>query len=263
MLLALLLATRLATGAMLDPIGTPRKVGNFPLAIVPSPDGNQLVLLLNGWRQQGIQVIDRAGGDVLQTIEQPAAFLGLTFAPDGRTLYASGGDDDVIYVYRWEGGRAAADGTIALRPPKKHSKDSAASYPAGLTFSPDGRFLYAAESLADTVAVIDVAKRAVVQHVVTDRYPYAVLSDRNRIYVSCWGDSTIDAFTRSENGLLSKRSRIAAGRHPSALLLSGSRLYATSATTNTISILIRRRRGRTRGARLTRSRCRATASVYL
>ncbi|HYS55256.1 MAG TPA: alkaline phosphatase family protein [Thermoanaerobaculia bacterium] len=237
MLLTLLLATRLSTGAMLDPIASPHKVGNFPLAMLPSPDGNQLVLLLNGWRQQGIQVVDRASGDVLQTIEQPAAFLGLTFAPDGRTLYASGGNDDVIHVYRWEGGRAAADGTIALRAPKKNPKDSGTAYPAGLTFSPDGRFLYAAENLGDTIAVIDVAERAVVQHVVTDRYPYAVVADRNHLYVSCWGDSTVNAFARGQNGLLSERSRIAAGRHPSALLLSGSRLYATSATTDTISVI--------------------------
>src|SRR6266550_4398693 len=123
-LLALLLATRLSTGAVLDPVSTPHKVGNFPLAIVASPDGNQLVLLLNGWRQQGIQVIDRASGDVVQTIEETAAFIGLTFSPDGHTLYASGGNDDVIYVYRWEGGRAVADGTIPLRPPKKNPKDA-------------------------------------------------------------------------------------------------------------------------------------------
>src|SRR2546430_11943363 len=119
MLLALLLATRLATGAMLDPVSTPHKVGNFPLAIVPSPDGNQLVLLLNGWRQQGIQVVDRASGAVLQTIEETAAFIGLTFSSDGKTLYASGGHDDVVYVYRWEAGRALADGIIPLLAPQK------------------------------------------------------------------------------------------------------------------------------------------------
>ncbi|HEX9501820.1 MAG TPA: bifunctional YncE family protein/alkaline phosphatase family protein [Thermoanaerobaculia bacterium] len=237
MLLTLLLATRLSTGAMLDPVSSPHKVGNFPLAMVASPDGNQLVLLLNGWRQQGIQVVDRANGDVVQTLEQPAAFIGLTFAPDGHTLYASGGNEDAIYVYRWEGGRATADGTIPLRAPKKNPKDGGTSYPAGLTFSADGRFLYAAENLADTIAVIDVARREVVQRAVTDRYPYAIVIDRNQLYVSCWGDSTLNAFAKDANGLLSKRSRIAAGRHPSAILATGARLYVTSASTDTISVI--------------------------
>ncbi|HEY8133507.1 MAG TPA: alkaline phosphatase family protein [Thermoanaerobaculia bacterium] len=228
---------RLATGAMLDPIAPPKTVGNFPLAIVASPDGNQLVLLLCGWRQQGIQVIDRASGAVLQTVEQTAAFSGLIFSADGKTLYASGGNDDAIYVYRWEGGRATADGTIPLNAPKKDPKASGVYYPAGLAASPDGRFLYAAENLGDSVAVIDVAARAVVQRVVTDRYPYAVAVDRSRAYISCWGDSAVNAFSRNANGLLSRRSRIAAGRHPSALLLSGSRLYATSATTDSIAVI--------------------------
>src|SRR5260370_110538 len=213
MLLTLLLATRLSTGAMLDPVSSPHKVGNFPLAMVASPDGNQLVLLLNGWRQQGIQVVDRANGDVVQTLEQPAAFIGLTFAPDGHTLYASGGNEDAIYVYRWEGGRATADGTIPLRAPKKNPKDGGTSYPAGLTFSADGRFLYAAENLADTIAVIDVARREVVQRAVTDRYPYAIVIDRNQLYVSCWGDSTLNAFAKDANGLLSNAFSVESPQH--------------------------------------------------
>jgi YVTN family beta-propeller protein len=228
---------RLSTGAMLDPIAPPKTVGNFPLASVASPDGDRLVLLLCGWRQQGIQVIDRASGDVLQTLEQTAAFIGLTFSPDGKTLYASGGNDDTIYVYRWDSGSATADGTIALQAPKKDPKASGVSYPAGLAVSPDSRFLYVAENLGDSVAVIDVARRAVVQRVITDRYPYAVAADRSQLYVSCWGDSTVNAFSRNANGPLSRRSRIAAGRHPSALLLSGSRLFTASATTDSIAVI--------------------------
>jgi DNA-binding beta-propeller fold protein YncE len=236
-LLSLLLLTRLPTGAMLDPAAPPHKVGNFPLAMVPSPDGKELVLLMCGWRQQGIQVVDRATGDVLQTLEQPSAFIGLTFSPDGHTLYASGGNEDAVYVYRWESGRATADGTIALRPPKKNPKADGTSYPAGLALSADGRFLYVAENLGDSIAVIDVAQRIVVHRAMTDRYPYDVAVDRDHLYASCWGDSTVNAFARSSNGLLSHRSRIPAGRHPSALLLRGSRLFVASATTDSIAVI--------------------------
>ena len=235
LLLSLLLAVRLPTGATLDPIGPPKPIGNFPLAIVPSPDGNQLVALLCGWRQQGIQVIDRAIGSVAQTIEQKGAFIGLTFSADGHTLYASGGNDDVIYVYRWENGRATADGTIALHQPKKKPKDSGVEYPAGI--AADGRFLYVAENLGDTVAVVDLTKRRVLQRAVTDRYPYAVTYDANHVYISCWGDSTVNVYAKDANGLLSRRSRISVSRHPSAMLLKGSRLFVTSATSNRIDIV--------------------------
>jgi YVTN family beta-propeller protein len=235
--LPLMAQQRLPTGLLLDPVAPPHKVGNFPLAMVASSDGKQLVLLLCGWRQQGIQVIDRASGDVLQTLDQGAAFIGLTFSPDGRTLYASGGNDDAIYVYRWENGRATADGTIPLRAPKKDPKADGLEYPAGLACSPDGKFLYVAENLGDSVAVIDLAQRSVLQRAITDRYPYTVAVDANHLYVSCWGDSTVNAFSRSSSGLLSRRARVPAGRHPSALLLHGSRLFATSATTDSIAVI--------------------------
>src|SRR5690349_5732661 len=77
----------LPTGVCLDTAGHSFDVGNMPLAMVASPEGDRLVLSLNGWRQQGIQVVDPRSGRVVQTIKQPGAFLGLAFSPDGRTLY--------------------------------------------------------------------------------------------------------------------------------------------------------------------------------
>src|SRR5437588_9223974 len=92
-------SAQLPTGATLDPVAPSHAVGNFPLAAALSPEGDRVVLLLSGWRQpgEGIQVVDRASGAVEQTIGQPSAFLGLAFARDGRALYTSGGNDDVVH----------------------------------------------------------------------------------------------------------------------------------------------------------------------
>src|SRR5436190_3448501 len=165
-LLAAALANRLPTGAQLDPVSPASRIGNFPLALVASPDGKQLVALLCGWRQQGLQVIDSATGAVLQTVEQPAAFIGITFSPDGKTLYTSGSNADNIHVYQWANGRVTADGTILLGLPKKPHED-ADEYPAGLAISKDGRFLYVADNVSDGLSVIDVARRVVVQRLTT------------------------------------------------------------------------------------------------
>src|SRR5947209_10014308 len=88
-------AVQLPTGATLDPVAPSHAVGNFPLAAVLAPGGDRVVLLLCGWRQpgEGIEVVNRATGEVEQTIGQPSAFLGIAFAPDGKTLYTSGGND--------------------------------------------------------------------------------------------------------------------------------------------------------------------------
>src|SRR5207244_12931322 len=128
-------------------------VGHCPLARAVAPGGEGVALLLNGWREQGVQIIDRKSGAVVQTLPQIAAFLGLAFSPDGKTLYASGGNDDSIFIYRWNGSEAVADGKIDLveRPkpaPKEKPKDPVGTqYPAGIAVSHDGRFLFVAENL--------------------------------------------------------------------------------------------------------------------
>src|SRR3954452_5956930 len=138
---------RLPTGVSLGPVAESHGVGNFPLAIAVAPGGERVALLLNGWRQQGVQIVDRKSGAVVQTLPQIAAFIGLAFSTDGKTLYASGGNDDSIFVYRWNGSEATAGGKIGLveRPhtlPNAKAKDpDGTQYPAGIATSSDGRVL--------------------------------------------------------------------------------------------------------------------------
>lgn len=158
----------------------------MPLAMILSPDGAYAVLLLNGWREQGVQIVERRSGTVVQTLPQPAAFLGLAFSPDGRTLYASGGSQDVVYRYAWTGGRATLTDSVVLA--RKAPRANGTSYPAGLASSRDGRSLYVAENLADSLAVIDLRTGAVVQRFATERYPYGVVvAPDGAVYVSAWG----------------------------------------------------------------------------
>src|ERR1044071_433542 len=92
---------RLPTGAVLDPAGHSVALGSMPVAMVFSPDSSQIVSVLSGYREQGAQVFGVASARVVQTLVQPAAFLGAAFSPDGRTLFVSGGNRDVVYVYAW------------------------------------------------------------------------------------------------------------------------------------------------------------------
>ena len=235
---------RLPTGVSLDPAAESHGVGNFPLAIAVAPGGERVALLLNGWRQQGVQIVDRKSGAVTQTLPQTAAFVGLAFSNDGKTLYASGGNDDSIFVYRWNGTEATADGKIDLveRPapvPNAKPKDAdGIEYPAGIATSHDGHFLYVAENLGDTVAVVDLSTKRIIQRVKTDHYPYTVVTDaRGDVYVSAWGDNTINRFRANADGTLRRIARIVVGRHPSAMVIRGTRLYVASGSTDSISVV--------------------------
>lgn len=228
---------KLPTGRTLDPAGVEWPVGSMPLAMVLSPSGREIVVLLNGWREQGVQVVDRASGRIAQTIPQAAAFLGLAFSSDGRTLYVSGGNQDVVYRYAWANGRAQLTDSIVIEPkaPQKNGR----RYPAGLALSPDGSHLYVAENLTDSLAVVDLATDQVVQRFGVERYPYGVVVDaRGTVYVSAWGGSTVSSFSGA-GGRLTATGQMNAGRHPSALLLNhdGSRLFVASGSTDRITVL--------------------------
>ena len=227
---------------MLDPAGSSIDLGPLPLAMTLSPDKKSAIVLLNGWREQGIQVIDRASSKVVQKVSLPAVFLGLAFSPDGTSLYVSGGNQDVIYRFDWRDGRATLADSIALafKPPGH----SGTRYPAGIAISNDGRTLYAAENLADSVAVIDLASRRVVQRLATEKYPYGVIVGRDGfVYVSSWNGWTVSALPPRGNGTLDNGTRIRVGRHPSAMTLSadGSRLFVASGSTDKIAVVDTRR----------------------
>jgi YVTN family beta-propeller protein len=228
---------RLPTGAILDPAGPSVALGSMPVAMVFSPDSQRIVAVLSGYREQGAQVIDCASRRVVQTITQRAAFIGACFAPDGRTLFVSGGNRDLVYVYAWRDDSAALADSIAIGPGPDSTGGRA--YPAGLACSPDGARLYVAENLADSLAVVDLASKRVTQHLPTGRYPFGVVVDRaGKVYASAWGASWIATFAPTANGLEARR-RISVGPHPSTMLLDSEarRLYATCASSDRIAVV--------------------------
>ena len=234
---------RLPTGVRLDPAGPRIDVGSLPLAAVLSPDSSHILLLLNGWRQQGVQVVNRKTGAVTQTLDQAAAFIGLAFSPDGRTVYASGGNTDVVYRYDWATNKLALRDSLIIRS-RPDPKANGRSYPAGLAPSRDGRVLYVAENLADSIAIVDLVSGRVVQRLPAGRYPYGVaVGADGTVFVSSWGTKDVFPFVATA-GVLAPLPAIAVARHPSTLLLNadGTRLFVASASTDAISVIDARTR---------------------
>jgi DNA-binding beta-propeller fold protein YncE len=233
----------LSTGLRIDPAGEAIDLGSMPLAIALAPGGEKAAVVLSGWREQGLQIVDLASRQVLQTLPQEAAFFGIAFSRNGKEIYVSGGNADSVYCYSWKNGAAALDRQIALGEHKAGAPGK--RYPAGLAVSRSGDYLYVAENLSDTLAVVDLAASRVVGRFPTDHYPYAVEAASNdRVYVSAWGADTVSIFQTRPDGTLKPAGKLRAGLRPSALLsnASGSRLFVALAATDQVAVVDTARR---------------------
>ena len=62
----------------------------------------------------------------------------------------------MLFVYAWKNGAATLENKFELA--KARTEDgTGTSYPAGLSFSPNGEFLYVAEDVGDRLAVVNAA----------------------------------------------------------------------------------------------------------
>ena len=136
----------LPTGVRLDAVGDTVELGSMPLNIVPAPSGDKAVVVLSGWREQGIQVVDLKTRQVTQTLLQDGAFYGAAFSPDGDALYVSGGNTDMLFIYSWKDGTATLAKNVELSKTKS-ADGTGTSYPAGVAVAPNGKFVYVAENV--------------------------------------------------------------------------------------------------------------------
>lgn len=153
-----------------------------------SPDGSTLAVITAG--HNGLLKSDGAGGVtndtassgqylfiysvsganrsapvLTQVLQVPNAYVGLVFSPDGRTLYAGGGADDVVYLYTQGGGTWSTAGSIALGHNGYglglQAFGKVSPNAGSVALSADGATLVVANNYNDSISVVDTATRTV------------------------------------------------------------------------------------------------------
>jgi YVTN family beta-propeller protein len=131
-----------------------------------------------GWMMtNGLGVIDLKSGGVVQVLlDEPGAFYAdpsdVVFTPDGRLAFVSHSGADMVTVIDVERLRALlASATAAqlssfannlgLSRQYVRARIATGANPKGLAISPDGRWVYVACRLADSIAVIDTSRMEV------------------------------------------------------------------------------------------------------
>src|SRR5216683_127611 len=147
-----------------------------------SPDGHTLLILTSGYNSQNftsgpkegntnpaesseyIFVFDISGGKPLQTqvLQVPNAFDGLAFNPSRKEFYVSGGPDDDVHFYDWNGSSWAESGIpTKLGHPAALVLGKITPGAMGLAGTADGKRLVVANYENDSISLVDIVGRKV------------------------------------------------------------------------------------------------------
>ncbi len=228
-------------GYTVTPAGKQTNLGDLPLGAVSSPDGRWLVVSNDGQGAQSLQVIDTTTSKVTQTLSYPAPqalFVGLAFTQDGKTLYASGGGNNLIRRYTVTGG-TLTEGTPLSLPTTNPAGAKINLLPAGIALTPDGHRLLIADQQADAFSVVDLPT-GTVHTTAAGHRPYAVLAsaDGHRAYVTNQGGNTVSVLDLTGPEPAEQKT-ITVGTHPNKAVASadGRTLYVAGGDSDEISVI--------------------------
>ena len=208
-------ATVLPNGRVLTPRGIHTIVAAHPYGLTLSPDQKILVASCNGTEPFAISILTDLLSDkpILEQIkadreryrnmkikdddddEFRTVFMGLSIAPDNRTLYASGGNQGAVFVFDLLEKKRLA--TIKLNDEKFQN-----SFLGELKLTRDGKFLFVLDQANYRVAVIDTATQKVLNSLPTGRAPFslALTPDEKKLFVTNAGVykySVVDGYDKN------------------------------------------------------------------
>jgi DNA-binding beta-propeller fold protein YncE len=233
-----------------------------------SPDGKTLLILTSGYNSQNftsgpnagntnpaesneyIFVFDISAGKPLQTqvLQVANAFDGLAFNPSGKEFYVSGGPDDNIHFYDWNGSSWAESGTpVKLGHARAIALGQITPGAMGLVVTGDGKRLVVANYENDSISVINIAGRAVLRELdlrpgggkAGGTYPeWVAIQGNNTAFVSSARDREIDVVDLSGNAL-AVSDRIKVNGQPTRLALNAkqTRLYVAESSSDAIAVI--------------------------
>jgi YVTN family beta-propeller protein len=223
----------LPNGWSLTPVGKMLNLGDLPLNIAISPSKKLAAITNNGESDQTIQLVDIEREVILDSISIGKAWLGLAFSDDGKYLYASGGNDNLIIRYAIRNNHLSVFDTISIgRPwPEKISV-------AGLTIDDAKNLMYVVTKENNSLYVVDLqTKKTVSKHPLGgEGYTCLLSPDHKILYISCWGCDKVIVYDTSLGKIIDS---IKVGDNPNDLCITGNGqyLFVANANDNSVSVI--------------------------
>jgi DNA-binding beta-propeller fold protein YncE len=279
-----------ATQQQLNPGLTnyPDYIAGEAVKAVVSPDGKTLAILTAGFNSlykayvpgtpatvdtaastQFIFVYDVSGHDkskpvLKQVIQQLNSHVGLVWAPNSQTLYATGGCDDAVYAYSRTGSGKfnfaqsakislghAPNGCLSNSANQKGLGLAVEPNAAGLAISANGKTLVVANNYNDSISVIDTAS-ATVRYEYDLRpyatsgapdgtkggtFPYSVVLNGDTAYVGCDRDREVVAVNIGGAGSFVARIQLDGNPNGMALSDNGQTLYVAQDNQDQVAVI--------------------------
>jgi len=137
----------------LKPAGRHLELGDFPVNIALHPTGQFAAVLHAGFRDHEVVIVnlDKTRTRVVSRATVDQAFYGLTWSPDGRQLYASGGEFEAVHVFDFEQGYLKKSKSLDVSRVEKEAVEKQRVVVGGLTLDAAGRELFVASPWGDCV----------------------------------------------------------------------------------------------------------------
>jgi YVTN family beta-propeller protein len=235
----------LPNGWKITPAGKHVVTEDYVLNLTTAPADQQIVALHSGYNPHGLLVIDPKNVEIVQRTPLKSAWFGMAWAPDGKTIYISGGngesrrDPTAAPVY----GFTYANGKLSEQPAKqfKHRLPQNEIYWSGLAHHPKLPLLYAAnrhtKAIPGQVVVFDTNSGERVAELPTEIHPYDVVIDGSgaTLFVSNWASDSVTVFDTATGKV---KAAIKVGHNPNDMVLArDGRLYVACSNENSVYVI--------------------------
>jgi YVTN family beta-propeller protein len=223
----------LPNGWKLTPVGKLLPLGDLPLNIAVSPSKKLAAVTNNGYGVQKIQLFDLKKATMLDSVVIGKSWLGLTFSSDNKSVYASGGNDNIIIRYAIVDNHLKNADTIVLgrRWPEKISV-------TGIAVDDAAKRLYALTKENNSLYVVDLqTKKTISKHDLGgEGYACLLSPDRSMLYSTCWGCDKVILFDTRQQKITGS---VDVGDNPNDMCLSkkGQYLYVANSNDNSVSVI--------------------------
>ncbi len=219
----------------LTPAGTSLQLGDLPLNVLLSPSKKLMAVTNNGVGKHFIQLFSTEGTvKEVSQVDIAKAWYGLAFSSDEKRLYASGGNDNTVVIFKVDNQKLTRDTAIILGKAWPKGKIC----PAGIALDDATNRLFTVTKEDSALYVCNTQSLKIEKKIPLSTEPFSVVISKslNEIYVSLWGAKSIAVFDLKT---LDKKTEIAVGDHPNEIILNKKQdaLFVANSLDNSVSII--------------------------